>query len=287
MPMRLPETERSGSGTAVLVALVVISLIIITVQFRESDTGPLHRLRRGVQAATAPVAAAGDWLFTPVDAASDWFGGFGVSRDEIDTLRTQNAELRQRVAELEEARVENDRLNEILGFINARDLDAVGARVIGRPVNSWEGTMIIDRGTSDGLEPGMPVLAPEGLLGQTIDVTARSAKVRLITDQRSGVSAMIQSSRAEGIVRGSIEGDLTLDYISRDTTVTIGDVVITAGMGGVYPRGLLIGEIVDLALADNDLFPHLSVRPTAKLAGIEEVIVLIGAAPEADVGGGE
>ncbi len=285
--MRLPDTERSGSGTAVLIALIVVSLIIITVYFRESDSGPLHRLRRGVQAVTTPVATAGDWVFTPVDATRDWLGGFGVSRDELETLRTQNAELRQRVAELEEARLENERLSEILGFIEARELDAVGARVIERPVNAWEGTIVIDRGSDDGIGPGMPVLAPEGLLGQTIDVTARSAKVRLITDQRSGVSAMIQSTRAGGIVRGSIEGYLTLDYVSRTSTVTAGDVVITSGIGGIYPKGLLIGEVTDVLVADNDLFPQIAVRASARLAGIEEVIVLVGAAPETDVGGGE
>ncbi len=285
--MRLPEPERSGGGTALLVALVVISLIIVTVYFRESDSGPLHRMRRLTQAASAPVATAGEWVFTPVDAVRNWFGGFGVSRDEVETLRAQNAELRQRVSELEEARLENERLQEILGFIQARELDAVGARVIGRPINAWEGTIVIDRGSDDGIEPGMPVLAPEGLLGQTVDVTASSAKVRLITDQRSGVSAFIQATRAEGIVNGSIEGELSLDYVSREVTVTVGDVVLTSGMGGVYPKGLLIGEVADILAAENDLYPSIVVRPSARLAGIEEVIVLVGAPPEPDLGSGE
>lgn len=285
--MRLPEPERSGGGTALLVALVVVSLILITVYFRESDSGPLHLMRRGTQAASAPVAAAGEWVFTPVDAVREWFGGFGVSRTEVETLRDQNAELRQRVSELEEARLENERLQEILGFIQARELEAVGARVIGRPVNAWEGTIVIDRGSDDGIEPGMPVLAPQGLLGQTIDVTANSAKVRLITDQRSGVGALLQSSRAEGIVNGSIEGELSLDYVSREVTVTVGDVVLTSGMGGVYPKGLLIGEVIDVLTAENDLYPSISVRPSARLAGIEEVIVLVGAPSDVDLGSGE
>jgi len=285
--MRLPDSERPGGGTALLVALVVVSLILITVYFRESDTGPLHRARRLTQAATSPVAAAGEWLFTPVDAVREWFADLGVSRDDLDTLRTQNAELRQRVSELEEARLENERLREILGFVEARELEAVGARVIGRPVSAWEGTIVIDLGSEDGIEPGMPVLAAQGLLGQTIDVSAGSAKVRLITDQRSGVSALIQSSRAEGIVNGSIEGDLTLDYVSRETTVTVGDVVLTSGMGGVYPKGLLIGEVIDVRIAENDLYPNIAVRPSAQLAGIEEVIVLVGATPDPGLGGGE
>lgn len=285
--MRLPESERSGGGTALLVALVVVSLILITVYFRESDSGPLHRTRRLTQAVSAPIAVAGEWVFTPVDAVRDWFSGLGVSRTEVETLRDQNAELRQRVSDLEEARLENDRLQEILGFIQARELEAVGARVIGRPVNAWEGTIVIDRGSDDGIEPGMPVLAPQGLLGQTVDVTGSSAKVRLITDQRSGVSALIQASRAEGIVNGSIEGRLSLDYVSSEVTVTVGDVVLTSGMGGVYPKGLLIGEVIDVLTADNDLYPVITVQPSARLEGIEEVIVLVGAPSDVELGSGE
>lgn len=285
--MRLPDSERSGGGTSLLIALIVASLILITIYFRESDTGPLHRVRTVTQGMTAPVAAAGEWLFTPVDAVRSWFAGMGVSRSEVETLREQNAQLRQRLAELEEARLENARLREIVGFIEARELDGVGARVIGRPTTSWEGTMIIDKGSDQGIEVGMPVLAPQGLLGQTVEVSPGSARVRLITDQRSGVAAIIQASRAEGVVSGSIEGGLSMDFVSREITVTVGDVVLTSGMGGVYPGGLLIGEVMEYELNDNDLFPTISVRPSARITGIEEVIVLTGATPLPEVGGGE
>ncbi|MDZ4064402.1 MAG: rod shape-determining protein MreC, partial [Coriobacteriia bacterium] len=145
----------------------------------------------------------------------------------------------------------------------------------------------IDRGSADGVDVGMPVLGAQGLLGQTVDVTAHSAKVRLITDQRSGVSALIQSTRAEGVVRGSIDGALSMEYVSRESTVVVGDVVLTSGMGGVYPKGLIIGEVSDVQLAANDLYQHVAVRPSARISGIEEVIVLVGAPPTADVGGGE
>ncbi len=285
--MQLPDSDRSSGGTGLLVALVVVSLILITVYFREGDGGLLHSSRRGVQAATAPVAALGDWVFTPVDAVRRWVAGAGMSREEARALSEQNDELRQRLAELEEARLENSRLREIVGFIEARELDATGARVIGRPSNSWEGTIIIDKGSDDGIAAGMPVLAPQGLLGQTVDVTAHSARVRLITDQRSGVAALIQTNRAEGIVRGSLRGELSFDFVSREITITPGEVVLTSGMGGVYPKGLLIGEVADVQLEDNDLFPAISILPSARIAGIEEVIVLVGAAPEPELGGGE
>jgi len=98
---------------------------------------------------------------------------------------------------------------------------------------------------------------------------------------------MIQSTRAEGVVRGSIEGVLNMDFVSRDATVTAGDVVLTSGMGGVYPKGLLVGEVEDVQLQENDLFPRIRVRATARVSGIEEVIVLVGAPPQTDPGDAE
>lgn len=283
----MPDPDPRSGSAAVMASLVVAALVVTTVYFREGDGGPLHTMRRGMQAATAPIAAAGEWAFTPVRAVKGYFGGLGVSREEIDMLREQNAELRERVATLEEARLENERLRRIVGFVEAAELEAIGARVIGRPTNSWEGSLLIDRGSADGVTTGMPVLAPEGLLGQTVEVTEHSARVRLITDQRSGVAALIQASRAEGVVRGSIEGALAMQFVSRDATVTVGDVILTSGMGGIYPKGLLIGEVEEVELNQNDLFPRIDVRPSASFVGIEEVVVLIGATPQPELGGGE
>lgn len=285
MAMRLPEPERRGGAGLLLAIFVVLSLVITTIYYREGDSGPVRTLRRGMQVITTPISATGYWLFTPVRAVTHFVGGLGMSQSDARDLTEQNAELRAKVAELEEARLENERLRKLVDFVEARELESIGARVIGRPINAWDGSLLLDRGTDDGVENGMPVLAPEGLLGQVVEVTRRSARVRLITDQRSGVAAMLQRTRVEGIVRGSIEGALSLEYVSRETTVTVGDVVLTSGMGGVYPKGLLIGEVSDVILDANDLFPNIVVRPTAQFQDFEEVIVLIGATQDPDLGG--
>jgi rod shape-determining protein MreC len=101
------------------------------------------------------------------------------------------------------------------------------------------------------------------------------------------VAALLQSSRVEGIVSGTIDGRLVLEFISIDTTVTAGDVVLTSGLGGVYPKGLLVGEVSDVQAADNDLFQSIYVQPAASLRGIEEVVVLIGAGTIPELGAGE
>lgn len=285
--MRISQREKTGGDGWILAVLVALSFILITVYFREGDAGPLHATRRGLNSALAPVGRAGFVATAPFRAAGTWVSGLMVSRDELDTLRQQNIEMRQRLVELEEARQENERLRELVGFIETWELEALGARVIGRPTTAWEGVITIDRGKADGVERGMPVLAARGVIGQVVETSERSSRVRLITDQRSGVSAMVQSTRAEGVVRGSVEGELSLDFMSRDTAVTVGDVVLTSGMGGVYPKGLLIGEVADVQVNEADLFPQIRVRPGATLTGLEEVVVLLDPPTEDERGASE
>jgi len=285
--MQTSNPESSSPRPVLLVVLIVVALVLTTVYFREGESGPLHQIRRAVMAASAPFERAGEFVTRPLRAVGSWTSGLGVSRSEVALLRRQNAELRTRNAELEEARQENERLRALVKFVEARNLKSVGARVIGRPSNSWEGIITIDRGTAEGVERGMPVIGDAGLLGQIVETTRHTARVRLITDQRSGVAALVQRSRVEGIVRGSIDRELTLDFVSREASVRAGDVVLTSGMGGVYPKGILIGEVTKVRRQPNTLSPVISIQPSAQLGELEEVIVLVGAAPSTDVGGGE
>ncbi len=133
----------------------------------------------------------------------------------------------------------------------------------------------------------MPVVGPLGLLGQTVAAASDSAKVRLITDQRSGVAAMVQRTRAPGIVRGSIEGDLTLDFVGNNQKVRVGDVVITSGIGGVYPKGIVVGEVVSAEKDAAGLYQKIEVTPASDLTGLEEVLVLTGTPKPLAPQGGE
>lgn len=273
--MRISKRDSKGSAGVLLAALSIAALLLLTGYFREGPDGPIRTVRAGVQSVLAPIGQAGYALTGPFRGAVAWSRDLGVSRADLEVLRQQNDEMRQRLATLEEARLENERLRELAGFVAERELETVGAEVIGRPASLWEGVITIDRGTAEGVTVGMPVLAAEGLIGQVVTAGPYSSSVRLITDRRSGVAALLQTTRAEGIARGSLEGELWLEYISRETTVSVGDAVVTSGMGGVYPSGLLIGEIADVQLGSADLFPRIRVRPSAQLAGLEEVVVLI------------
>ncbi len=285
--MKIQKTETPGPRPGWLILFVALSIVLITAWYREGSTGPLHRVKIGMQAATAPVQAGGELLTRPVRGLFAWAGDLGVTRSQLEELRKQNQSLRVRVAELEEARLENERLRALVDLPMAGELKSAAAHVIGRPSNSWDGVIVIDRGSADGIRSGMPVIGPQGLLGQTVTVAPGSSKVRLITDQRSGVAAMIQRTRAEGVVRGNLDGRLTLDFVSMDTPVKEGDVVITSGIGGVYPKGLPIGEVSEVKREPNALYQSIRVQPASDPSGLEEVLVIVGAPASAEPQGGE
>jgi rod shape-determining protein MreC len=282
--MRIGQPEPKRANTTLLVVLIVASLVLLTVYFREGDEGILHSARRATLAVSAPIARAGTAITSPVRAVGSFFGGIGASRERLDALQEQNDELRARLADLEEARQENERLRALVEFAEERNLAKLGARVIQRPLSSWEGVVVIDRGSEDGVEPGMPIIAAQGLVGQVAEVSARSSTVRLITDQQSGVAAMIQSTRALGVMRGSVGGALSLDFVDRAMLPQVGDVVLTSGLGGVYPKGIVVGDVVSVDDRRGELYPRIGVISRVPVDLIEEVFVLVGSSTEIDAG---
>lgn len=282
--MRIGQPEPTRRKPILLIVLVALSLMMLTMYFRESDTGLLHSARRVTLELTSPIARLGTIITSPVRAVGDYFEGIGASRERVLALERQNEELRARLAELEEARQENERLRALVDFAEERKFAKLGAEVIRRPVSIWEGVIVIDRGSDDGVEPGMPVIAAQGLVGQVADVSSNSATVRLISDQQSGVSVIVQSTRTPGVVRGSVDGSLSLDFVDRAYLPVAGDVVITSGLGGVYPAGIVVGDVISVDDRHGELYPRIEVASRVPIGSIEEVFVLVGAVVEADPG---
>ena len=268
------DTRRGAGRPFVLAALIVVALIVTTLWYRENTGGPIHSLRRGVIAASEPFAVAGTWLTTPFRAVGDWVSGLGVSRADYAALQAQNLDLKQRLAALEEAKLENDRIHQLVDFAKAQDLPTIGARVIERPTDSRQRSILIDRGTSSGVARGDAVIAAGGLVGQVVEVTPWDAQVQLITDSSSGVAVLVQRTRANGIVRGTLEGPLELEFVETKSAPVVGDVLLTSGLGGTYPKGVVVGEVTSVATLQTDLFPVISVISRVDIARIEEVLVL-------------
>jgi rod shape-determining protein MreC len=274
-----------------LLVLSLLSVVLMTVWAREGTAGPLHTARSGVEFVAAPVKSAGAVLTTPLRAVGDFFGNITTSSATVAELRAQNETLQSQAIRQEEYRQENERLTQLLDLKEAYNLESVGARVISVSSDTWNQTITVNKGSLAGISAGMPVLSANGLIGQIETVSFYSSTVRLITDEVSGVAVFLQSSRAEGVLSGSIDGSLSLEFIPLDVPVAVGDPVITSGAGGVFPKGIPLGEVSFVDFAAADVYQKILVRPITRVATYEEVLILIGSeaeiVPSAQEGGAE
>lgn len=271
------ESRRPGfmPGTRLLCLCIAISLISIQLYAKESEeTGLLHRLKAVATELNAPFVYVGNLVTSPIRGASKLGDMSSASPSRIKELEEQNTALRRAVEELEEYKQEALRLQSLLEIQSSYQLTSQAARVIGSSQDSWSRTIMINKGSAEGFALGMPVMNAYGLIGQIEKLATHSSTVRLISDENSGVSAMVQSSRAEGIVRGSADGSLRLDYIPVDAQVKKGDVIVTSGMGGVYPKGLPIGEVVSVQKSSAALHYNIRVKPPKAAMSYEEVLVI-------------
>ena len=199
-------------------------------------------------------------------------------------LTAENAKLKGRIQELEAERNRhledestNRRLRELMEFRLYLPSGAVTASVISNSASTWFNIQILDKGKKDGVEKGMGVVSPLGVVGQVVSVTSRSAKVLLITDSHSGVDAVVQRNRARGIVAGSLESGPIMKYVKRSDDLKEGDRLVTSGLDGVFPKGLLIGAVSKVNKKSFGLFQYVEVTLAVDPARIEEVLVVQGA----------
>jgi rod shape-determining protein MreC len=252
----------------------------MTVWAREGASGPLHTARSGVEIVVAPLQTAGSVVTTPLRAVGDLFTNATTDATTVEELRKQNETLQSQSIRLEEYRQENERLSNLLELKEFYNLDSVGARVISSSTDSWNRVLTLNKGSIAGLSVGMPVLSANGLIGQIESVSLYSSTVRLITDEKSGVAVFLQSSRAEGILSGSIDGVLSLDFIPLNVAVAVGDPVITSGAGGIFPKGIPLGEVSSVESVPSDVYQTIIVKPITRVSTYEEVLVVIGSEAE-------
>jgi rod shape-determining protein MreC len=240
---------------------------------------PTNPLRDALTRVVAPLQYATAQGARP--ARQFWAGltSMAALGRENEELKQQVAELRSQVALLQEAQIENETLRRQLDFKSSvPSLRLLSAEVIGHDPSGLQQYLIIDRGAEDGVALAMPVLADAGLVGRISEVSANSAKVMLISDPSSSVSAIVQRTRATGIVRGSVSGQLTMYYLPPGESVAPGDVVLTSGLGGNFPRRLVIGQVASVSHADVDMFQEAEVVAPLALRDLEQVMVLLNLA---------
>ena len=255
----------------------------------------LHLISTGVHPgdlAAAPQSAVLE-LIRPVDAAFTRLGegGSSIVADYVDLLhvRDENARLRDELtrvksdqAHMAELEVENQHLGELLELKNALGASAVAAIVIGSDAAGISRTLILGSGTDEGLRPGMAVLANQGVVGKIITVSPHASRVLLIDDHNSALDGFDQRTRARGIVAGLVDDGLILKYADRSQDVRIGDTIVTSGLDGIFPRGLLVGTIQSVHREGPGLFLGVRITPAVDYRELEQVLIVTQPPPHLD-----
>jgi rod shape-determining protein MreC len=264
--------------------LVVVSLVLLTVYLRESDDGALHGAQRLGQAALHPFVVAGERIARPFQDAYGWFDDLIGVKGERDRLQAQVRSLQQQVVENENFAQENERLRELLRFVDGpslADYERIATRVIAQPAGPFDQTILVAAGSEDGIAIDSPVVTPDGLVGLVTKVSGDSAQVTLLTDDSVVVSAADAETRAEGVVKRASSGEsLILDRVDKDRVVREDDLVITSGwqvgdLQSLYPKGIEIGKVTSVGLQDIDLYQRIQIEPFVDFDSLSEVIVLV------------
>jgi len=256
------------SGIGILTALLFFSLNVPN--NREANV-----IERSIFGVLSP-------LLQPVSQISGFVEDIWDSYIRLVDTHKENIQLKEnirtlnlRVLEGNEAILANKRLERLLDMKNKVQAPTVAATVIGEDTTSWFRTLVINRGSSDGIQEGMAVVSADGVVGQTIKVSSSTSRVLLLTDHASGISATIQRSRARGVVKGKGEMLCTLEFTTREEDVKVNDTVITSGIGGVFLKGLPIGEVTMVKRGEYGIFQTVSIRPAVNFSHLEEVLVVV------------
>lgn len=267
-----------------VVILVLAALLLMALQL----TGQLQSLRSAISFVTAPAQLGATGFARTITDAVEFVLELGVLRQRVNELEQINAGLRAENFSLREVERENERMRRILTFAQTRPgLELRGAqiiaRVIGQESTNFLNYIEIDLGATHNIAVGMPVVTEQGLVGRISEVNNVTSKVLLITDPSSAVNAILQSSRLNGIIQGTPNGDLLMDFIPQGPIFSVGEVVLTSGMGVSFPRGIPIGQVVERRQRDIDIFQQAVVRPSIDFSSLELVAIVTNFDPQESV----
>jgi len=255
-----------------IVVLIAVNLIVLSVNSRRYATFGLERIAISFIAPFQELSTR-TIRFTE-DIWKHYFYLVTVSK-ESHALRER---LNQAIGENNqffETELANTRLRNLLNFQKTVLDRVIPAEVIAKDPSTWFKTVIIDKGSVDGLSKGLPVVMPQGIAGQVIEVSNHYSKVMLIIDRNSAVDALVQRTRARGLIKGESTAQCRLEYVLRKDDVRVGDIVVSSGLDGVYPKGLRIGQVSDLIDRDAEIFHEVLITPFVDFEKLEEVLVVL------------
>ncbi len=268
-----------------LALLVSLSIALLTVYFGESASGGLHAIQRGFLEVMAPLQEGASRALKPASDLVEWTGDVFDAKSENKDLKKQNEQLRAQLAAAQTAQRDARQLRGLVGFNESARFpdghDPVPARVIGRSPTVWYSAITIDKGSDQGVHVDQPVVSGAGLVGRVSDVAPDAARVTLITDHTSGVSAQLVPDGANGLVKATVgnPNDLILDFVEKGRAVSKGATIVTSGwrssrLESLFPRGIPIGRVARVDSDERELYQRVHVRPFADLRELDMVEVL-------------
>jgi rod shape-determining protein MreC len=258
----------------VLVGVLFAQVLGLAVQVKRStDSEPTRLIRVWAVDVVTPLEKALHWVQT--STGNVWHNYF-----YLRGVRAENRNLKQQIERLslEQMRMSQDadqarRLQALLAFKEQFISRTMAAQVIGSSGSELSRAVYIDKGESDGIKPDMAVITADGIVGKVLRVYRFTSQVLLIDDQTSGVGAILDKTRIQGILRGTPAGEVVLEKVMSDEAVPPGEMVLTSGGDGIFPKGLLVGRVTKVA-PGSELFLNIRVRPAADLSKLEEVLVV-------------
>ncbi len=255
-----------------LVIFVLSSILIISRQVQD-PTG-MSYFRRSAITIAAPFQSGASAVIGGVTGVwEDYLFLFGT-RAENTKLRGEVNQLRGEVQQLREELYRAGRLEEFSAYRFETGFTGMAAQVIGESPDPWTRTIIVNRGAQDGLKRSLPVVTPDGLVGNVIETSDHSSIVRLIVDRSSRVPVLVSRSRARAILEGESYSTCQLKYLDRTEDVQQGDIVITSGLAGIYPRGIEVGTITQILVKNHGLYQYAKVLPKATINRLEDVLII-------------
>jgi rod shape-determining protein MreC len=270
----------------VVVGLVVLSLALITISFRETSSGPAYGFQNAAATALRPFEIAADRVARPFQDAYNWVHGLATARSQNTKLHAEVQDLRSRYAAAQAAVNENARLRAMLDYQTGatfpNDYRAVNTSIVARAAGDIQQQVTIAVGTNSGIRVDDPVVTADGLIGKIARVTPNEARVTLLTDATSAVAAIDLTTNAYGLVQhgAGIGAQLAFARVSKQQNVHEGDFVVTAGtqlgaLPDIYPKGILIGRVTSVDQNDVDNFKQIQIDPFADFSSLDSLAVLI------------
>jgi len=263
----------SRNRSLTLLASVVLAQVLL-LAFQIKRAHDVRLIRYWAVEIVSPAERGGSWTFSKIGGFWSGYISLRHAHGENERLRAELGQLRLRNATLETQAAEAQRLSVLLGFRDAHtEAPMLAAQVIGASADPASHTLLINRGERDRIRRNMAVITPDGIVGKIVEVFPATAQVLLLTDKDSGVGALFAGTRTHGVIKGTGDPVPRMEYVVNDEKVQPGEVILTSGEDRIFPKGLLIGSVMDTV--PGYPFQTIRVSPSARLDRLEDVLVLL------------